>query len=112
MLLQPRRRINGVGIDARLRRLESVTRAQRAAREDARFSAAVRLLSDADLTGLVEWMDTPEGQGSFDAPPGHAGMTGAGPEPPAHLWAAWQSAWEQAGEPGGAEKTNEEARAR
>ena len=73
-------------------RLESVTRAQRAAREDARFSAAVRLLSDAHLTGLVEWMDSPEGQGWVDAPPGTA------PEPPAHLWAAWLSAWERAGD--------------
>lgn len=86
----PRR---AVPIEARLRRLESVTRA---AREDARFSAAVRLLSDADLTGLIEWMDTPEGQGWVDAPPGHAGMTGTGPEPPAPLWAAWESAWERA----------------
>ncbi len=83
----PRR---AVPIEARLRRLESVTRAQRAAREDARFSAAVRLLSDADLTGLIEWMDTPEGQGWVDAP------AGTGPEPPAPLWAAWESAWEQA----------------
>lgn len=71
-------------------RLESVTRAQRAAR----FSAAVRLLSDADLTGLIEWMDTPEGQGWVDAPPG------TGPEPPAPLWAAWLRAWERATEGG------------
>ena len=71
-------------------RLESVTRAQRAAREDARFSAAVRLLSDADLTGLIEWMDTPEGQASFSAP------VGTGSAPPGPLWAAWESAWEQA----------------
>ncbi len=83
----PRR---AVPIEARLRRLESVTRA---ARDEARFSAGVRLLSDADLTGLIEWMDTPEGQASFSAP------VGTGSAPPAPLWAAWESAWERAGEP-------------
>lgn len=86
-----RRRSSAAGIDARLRRIEQVSAARRQAQEDARFSAAVRLLSDADLTGLIEWMDTPEGQGWVDAPPG------AGPEPPAPLWAAWESAWERAG---------------
>ncbi len=79
-------------LDARVRRLEGLTQAQRAARGDARFSAALRLLSDADLTGLIEWMDTPEGQASFSAP------VGTGSAPPAPLWAAWESAWERAGD--------------
>lgn len=90
-MLQRRRCSSAAGIDARLRRIEQVSAARRQAQEDARFSAALRLLSDADLTGLIEWMDTPEGQASFSAP------AGTGSAPPAPLWAAWESAWERAG---------------
>ncbi len=79
-------------LDPRLKRLEAKAARAEQAREDARFSAALRLLSDADLTGLIEWMDTPEGQASFSAP------VGTGSAPPAPLWAAWESAWERAGD--------------
>ena len=89
-MLRRQRNASPAAIEARLRRIEQVSAAQRQAQEVARMDAALRLLSDADLTGLIEWMDTPEGQASFSAP------VGTGSAPPAPLWAAWESAWEQA----------------
>ncbi len=71
------------GIDARLRRLEEASGAAARARHDARMDAALRLLSDEDLTGLLLWVQHPE--------------TRPGIPIPAHLVAAWQSAWERAG---------------
>ena len=71
------------GIDARLRRLEEASGAARKAEHDARMDAALRLLSDEDLTGLVEWLHRPETRQASEFPP--------------HLVAAWQSAWERAG---------------
>ena len=53
-------------------------------RHRARQDAALRLLSDEDLTGLLLWVQHPE--------------TRPGSECPAHLVAAWQSAWERADE--------------
>jgi hypothetical protein len=44
---------------------------------------ALRLLSDEDLIGLVEWLQRPETRQEEECPP--------------HLVAAWQSAWERAG---------------
>ncbi len=71
------------GIDARLRRLEEASGAAARARDDARMDAALRLLRDEDLTGLLLWVQHPE--------------TRPGSECPAPLVAAWQSAWERAG---------------
>ncbi len=72
---QPR----AVSVDARLRRLEEATRA---ARENALADAAVRLLSDEDLTAMVAWIDSPEAK--------------AGHPEPAHLTAAWERTLEAA----------------
>jgi len=72
------------GIDARLARLEAVSGAGRQARHRARQDAALRLLSDEDLTGLFEWLRRcPQSRQEEECPP--------------HLVAALQSAWEGAG---------------
>ena len=67
------------GIDARLRRMEE---ASERARENALAEAAVRLLSDEDLTAMAAWIDSPEAK--------------AGHPEPAHLNAAWARALEAA----------------
>ncbi len=67
----------------RLARLEEASGAAQQARHDARLDAALRLLSDEDLTGLVEWLHRPETRQEAECPP--------------HLAAAWQNAWERAG---------------
>ena len=60
-----------------------IKRQTRQERHRARQDVALRLLSDEDLTGLVEWLHRPETRQASEFPP--------------HLVAAWQSAWERAG---------------
>ena len=72
------------GLARRLARLETVSGAAARARQDARRDAALRLLSDEDLTGLFEWLRRcPQSRQEEECPP--------------HLAAALQSAWERAG---------------
>ena len=66
-----------------LARLEEASGASERARHEALQDAALRLLSDEDLIGLLEWLRRPD--------------TRRGDEPPPELRAAWQNAWEQAG---------------
>ena len=74
-------------LDPRLKRLEAQAARAEQARESALADAAVRLLSDADLTAMAAWLDTPE------AKKGH--------QEPAHLTAAWARALEAAVEAAG-----------
>ena len=72
-----------MNIDTRVRRLEGLTQAQRAAQLDADLDAVLRHLSDEDLDAVIAWLDTPEGK--------------AGQQEPPHVTAAWKSACERAG---------------